>query len=47
MAYHVEQNEATITHMGNYRIVTSQRGLCNLLFYDQIPRLGNIHNGYV
>ena len=47
MAYHVEQNEDTITHMGNYRIVTSQRGLCNSLFYDQITRLGNIHNAYV
>ena len=47
MAYHVEQNEDTIKRMGNYRIVTSQRGLCNLPFYDQITRLDNIHNGYV
>ena len=37
----------TIKHMGSYRIVTSQRGLCNSLLYDQITRLGNTHNGYV
>ena len=47
MAYHVEQNEDTIKRMGNFRIVTSQRGLCNSLFYDQITRLANIHNGYI
>lgn len=29
MAYHVEQNEDTIKRMGNYRTVTSRRGLCN------------------
>ena len=46
MAHHVEQNEDTIKRMGNYRIVTSQRGLCNSLFRDQITRLGNFHNGY-
>ena len=28
MAYYIEHNEDTITRMGNYRIVTSQRGLC-------------------
>ena len=47
MAYQVEQNEDTIKHRGNYRIVTPQRGLCNSLVYDQITRLGNIHNGCV
>ena len=30
-----------------YRVITTQRGLCNLLFYDQMTRLGKIHNGYV
>ncbi len=30
-----------------YRIIITQRGVCNELFYEEITRLGNIHNGYV
>ena len=33
--------------MGNYRIIVTQRGVCNQLFYDEITQFGNIHNGYV
>ena len=32
---------------GDYRIIITQRGLCNTLFYDEITNFGNIHNGYV
>ena len=47
MSYHVEQNEETRKAIGNYRIITTTRGLCNDLFYDQITRPGNIHNGFI
>ena len=30
-----------------YRIIITQRGVCNQLFYDEITQFGNIHNGYV
>ena len=30
-----------------YRIIITQRGVCNELFYEEITRFGNIHNGYV
>ena len=42
-----EISEDTITTMGCDRIITTTRGLCNELFYDQIIRLGNIHNGFI
>ena len=42
--YQGEISEDTTTTMGCYRIITTARGLCNDLFYDQIIRLGNIHN---
>ena len=42
---HVEQNEDTVKP--NYRIVITQRGVCNQLFYDEIIQFGNIHNGLV
>ena len=32
---------------GDYRIILTQRGSCNALFYEEITHLGNIHNGYV
>ena len=42
-----EISEDTRKAMGCYRITTTTRGLCNELFYDQIIRLGNIHNGSI
>ena len=42
-----EISEDTRKAMGCYRIITTTRGLCNELFYDQIIRLGNIHNGFI
>ena len=32
---------------GDNRIIITQRGLCNALFYEEITHFGNIHNGYV
>ena len=46
-SYYVEQNEDTVKPMGRYRIMTTQRGVCNQLFYDEITQFGDIHNGYV
>ena len=45
--YQGEINEDTRTTMGCYRIITTTRGLCNELWYDQIIRPGNIHNGFM
>ena len=42
-----EISEDTRKAMGCYRIITTTRGICNELFYDQIIRLGNIHNGFI
>ena len=42
-----EISEDTRKAMGCYRIITTTRGLCNELFYDQIIRLGNIHKGFI
>ena len=33
MAYHLEQNEDTVKPMGNYRIISTQRALCNSLVF--------------
>ena len=43
----VEISEDTRKALGCYRIITTTRGLCNECFYDQIIRLGNIHNGLI
>ena len=32
MSYHVEQDEETRKAIGNYRIITTMRGLCNDCF---------------
>ena len=42
-----EISEDTRKAMGCYRIITTTRGLCNDLFYGQIIRIGNIHNGFI
>ena len=42
---HVKKNKEE--QNGDYRIIMTQRGLCNTLFYDEITNFGNIHNGYV
>ena len=42
-----EISEDTRKAMGCYRIITTTRGLCNDLLYDQIIILGNIHNGFI
>ena len=48
--YYKEQGQGEISEdtrkaIGDYRVITTTRGLCNGVFYDQIIRLGNIHNG--
>ena len=42
-----EISEDTRKAMGDYRIIITTRGLCNDWFYDEIIRLGNIHNGCI
>ena len=39
-----EISEDTRQAMGDYRIITTTRGLRNDLFYDQIIRLGNTYS---
>ena len=34
-------------NMGSYRIILTQRGLCNDVFYDRTEQFCNIRNGYV
>ena len=50
--YYKEQDQGEISEdtrkaIGDYRIITTTRGLCNDVFYDQIIKLGNIHNGFI
>ena len=40
-------SEGVSDKIGVYRIIVTQRGWCNDIFYNGIREFGNIHNGHV